>query len=107
MRHLLTAGILVAALAIGDTPAIAAKAPDARTGFIKSCVTQMYYSEAVCGCMADKAATAIGPEGIAYLSLQALDVTHSAAMSKQMSVSERNKIDNFMKNAPHQCEGAK
>ena len=66
----------------------------------------MYYSQAVCACMADRAAKSIGPQGMAYLSLQALDVAHSTAMSKAMSVSERNRIDAFMKTAPHLCEKA-
>jgi hypothetical protein len=101
-KHL-AAAVSLAILAATALPAMAATAPDSRTAFIKSCVTQMYYSQAVCTCMADKAATAIGLEGIAYLSLQALDVVHSAAMSKSMSASERNKIDSFMKTAPHQC----
>jgi hypothetical protein len=87
------------------TPTWAAKAPDARAGFVKSCETQMYYSAAVCTCMADKAKATLSPTAIAYLSLPALDVVHSSAMAKAMSGSDRNSIDNFMKTAPHQCSG--
>ena len=97
-----TLAFLFAALLLA-TPAWAAKAPDARAGFIKSCETQMYYSAAVCACMAEKAATELDATGVAYLSLPALDVVHSAAMAKAMSGSDRNKIDSFMKTAPHQC----
>ena len=107
MRHLLAIGLAAATLAATGGPVLAAKAADAHAAFIKSCVTQMYYSEAVCSCMADNAPAAIGEEGMAYLSLPALDVAHSTAMAKQMSASERNRIDTFMKTAPHQCRGAK
>jgi len=96
---------LILAAALLATPAWAAKAPDARAGFVKSCETQMYYSTAVCTCMADKAATELDATAIAYLSLPALDVAHSTAMAKAMSGSDRNKIDSFMKTAPHQCQG--
>ena len=102
MRAALVLGLVI----VGAVAPVQAAAPDARTSFIKSCVTQMYYPQTVCACMADKAATSIGPQGMAYLSLQALDVAHSTAMSKAMSGSERNKIDAFMKTAPHQCEKA-
>jgi len=96
---------IVLAAALLAIPAWAARAPDARAGFVKSCETQMYYSTAICTCMADKAAAELSPAAIAYLSLPALDVAHSTAMAKAMSGSDRNKIDSFMKTAPHQCQG--
>ena len=105
MRVLLT-GLLVAMVG-ACFPASAATAPNGRAGFIKSCQTQMYMSAAACSCLADKAEQRLDATAIAYLSLPAFDVTHSAAMAKSMSGAERNAIDAFMKKAPHECEAAK
>ena len=106
MRQL-ASSLLFAAAMFTTVPAHAAQAPDPRTGFIKSCQTQMYMSAAACGCMADKAAQQLDAQGIAYLSLPALDVVHSAAMAKSMSGSEMARIDKFMRTAPDQCQAAK
>jgi hypothetical protein len=67
----------------------------------------MYMSQAACSCLADRAEAQLDATAIAYLSLQALDVTHSAAMAKAMTGAERNKIDAFMKTVPDQCQAAK
>lgn len=106
MRGLLLTGLLMAMLGT-NLPADAASAPGSRAGFIKSCQTQMYMSAAACSCLADKAEAKLDATAIAYLSLPALDVTHSAAMAKSMSGAERNAIDAFMKTAPDQCQAAK
>jgi hypothetical protein len=106
MRRLLLTGLLVA-MAVASLSATAASPSNARAGFIKSCQTQMYMSAAACSCLADKAEARLDATAIAYLSLPALDVTHSAAMAKSMSGAERNAIDAFMKKAPHECEAAK
>jgi hypothetical protein len=90
-----------------SAPAFAAGAPDARAGFIQSCEKQMYMSAAACTCLAGKAERQLDARAIAYLSLPALDVAHSTAMARAMTGAEMHKIDNFMKTAPHQCEGAK
>jgi hypothetical protein len=105
MKALVVLGLTASLLA---GPAIAApKAQDARTGFIKSCQTQMYMSAAACACLADKAARQLDAEAIAYLSLPALDVNNSTRLAKSMSGAEMVKIDHFMRDAPHACEGAK
>jgi hypothetical protein len=106
MRGLVLTGLLVAMVGV-SLPASAATASNARAGFIKSCQTQMYMSAAACSCLADKAEQRLDATAIAYLSLPALDVTHSAAMAKSMTGAERNAIDAFMKKAPHECEAAK
>ena len=107
MRKLMVVGLLVSALLGTASAGVAATAPSGRAGLIRSCQTQMYMSAAACSCLADKAAVQLDATAIAYLSLQALDVTHSAAMAKSMSGAERNKIDAFMKKVPDQCQAAK
>jgi hypothetical protein len=102
MRHLVTLGLLVASL-VTAPPALAAAAGNPMAAFVKSCETQMYMSASQCACMADRAAKELDAQAIAYLSLPALDVAHSTAMSKSMSAAERVKIDHFMATAPHQC----
>ena len=107
MRKLMVTGLMVSAL-LGTVSAGVAAAPSSpRAGLIRSCVTQMYMSQAACSCLADKAGVQLDATAIAYLSLQALDVTHSAAMAKAMTGAERNKIDNFMRTVPDQCQAAK
>ncbi len=91
------------ALALLTQPASAAPPRD---GFIKSCQAQMYMSQAACGCLADKAEKQLDADGIAYLSLAATDVTHTAAAAKAMSPAQMAKIDKFMKTEPHACEAA-
>ena len=50
--------------------------------------------------MADIADKKLDDTAIAYLSLDANDVVHSAAMSKSMTSAEIASIDTFMKTAP-------
>lgn len=107
MRKMMVAGLVVSALLGTVSAGVAAAPSNARAGLIKSCVTQMYMSQAACSCLADKAEVQLDATAIAYLSLQALDVTHSAAMAKSMTGAERNKIDAFMKKVPDQCQAAK
>jgi hypothetical protein len=57
--------------------------------------------------MADIASRKLDALAIAYLSLDPLDVRHSAAMSKTMTGKELASVDSFMKTAPHACKGAK
>jgi hypothetical protein len=106
MRGFLLAGLIVS-VPLATPMSMAATASSPRAGLIKSCVTQMYMSQAACSCLADKAEVKLDATAIAYLSLQALDVTHSAAMAKAMTGAERNKIDAFMKKVPDQCQAAK
>ena len=106
--HMLTVtGVVVSALLGTVSAGVAATPSNPRDGLIRSCVTQMYMSQAACSCLADKAALQLDATAITYLSLQALDVTHSAAMAKAMTGAERNKIDNFMRTVPDQCQAAK
>jgi len=105
MRHTLSIALTIAGFSAACVPAVDASAPDARTGFVKSCQTQMYMSASACSCLADKAEAQLDAKAIAYLSLPALDVEHSTAMAKSMSGSEMNKIDAFMRTAPDQCQG--
>ena len=107
MRKLVLTGLVVSALLGTASAGVAATPSNARAGLIRSCVTQMYMSQAACSCLADKAEVQLDAPAIAYLSLQALDVTHSAAMAKSMSGAERNKIDTFMRTVPDQCQAAK
>ena len=108
MRNLMVTSLIVSALLGTVSAGTAASAPsNPRAGLIRSCVTQMYMSQAACSCLADKAEVQLDAKAIAYLSLQALDVTHSAAMAKAMTGAERNKIDAFMKTVPDQCQAAK
>ena len=104
-------GFIVAALLVGSTlasnPSIAAMTKDVRTKFVGSCETQMFMSNAACGCMADIAEAKLDDTAIAYLSLAATDVVHSAALSKSMSSAEIASVDKFMSTAPKQCKDAK
>ncbi len=102
--------ILAAALTLsvfGSSAAFAAMDKQARTDFVARCQTSMYMSNAQCSCMADIADKSLDDLAIAYLSLDPLDVTNSAAMSKKMTAKELSSVDHFMATAPHQCEGAK
>jgi hypothetical protein len=106
MRHILVAGLILASVAASSSSFAAMDKP-ARGKFVARCETSMYMSGAQCGCMADIADKKLDDLAIAYLSLDPLDVTHSAAMSKKMTGSELSSIDNFMKTAPHTCKGAR
>jgi hypothetical protein len=75
--------------------------------FIARCETSMYMPAAQCTCMAGIADKKLDALAIAYLSLDPLDVVHSAAFSKQMTRQELNAVDSFMKTAPHTCAGPK
>jgi hypothetical protein len=102
--------VIAAALALsvlGSSAAFAAMDKQARTDFVSRCQTSMYMSGAQCGCMADIADKDLDDLAIAYLSLNPLDVTNSAAMSKKMTPKELSSVDHFMATAPHQCAGAK
>jgi hypothetical protein len=107
MRKLMVVGLAMSAVLATVSAGPAATPSNARAGLIRSCQTQMYMSAAACSCLADKAEVQLDATAIAYLSLQALDVTHSAAMAKAMSGAERNKIDSFMRTVPDQCQAAK
>ena len=107
MRMLMVTGVVVLALLGTVSAGVAATPSNPRAGLIRSCVTQMYMSQAACSCLADKADVQLDATAITYLSLQALDVTHSAAMAKAMTGAERNKIDIFMRTVPDQCQAAK
>ncbi|MBI4921756.1 MAG: hypothetical protein HY834_08400 [Devosia nanyangense] len=106
MRRVAAAGLLIASI-LGASPSHAAMGKDAREDFIKSCEAQMYMPAPACACMADIAEQKLDDTAIAYLSLDANDVVHSAAMSKSMTSAEIASIDNFMKTAPGQCKDAK
>jgi hypothetical protein len=107
---MLRAAILTATLAawvLASSASFAAMTDQTRSKFVAQCQKQMYMSKAQCTCMADIASQKLDDTAIAYLSLDALDVTHSAAMSKSMTAGERNSIDHFMSTAPKQCKSAK
>jgi hypothetical protein len=106
MRGIFVAGLLVVCV-LGSSTAFASMDKQARTKFVARCQTSMYMTGAQCGCMADIADNKLDELAIAYLSLDPLDVTNSAAMSKKMTSRELSAIDNFMKTAPHTCKGAK
>lgn len=103
MRRVIVAALLV----VSSSSAFAAMDKPAHDRFVARCQASMYMSGAQCSCMADIASKKLDDLAIAYLSLDPLDVTHSAAMSKQMNGKELASVDNFMKTAPHQCKGAK
>jgi len=106
MRRVLVAGLVVLSV-IASSSAFAAMDKPVRAKFITRCQTSMYMSAGECGCMADIADKKLDDLAIAYLSLDPLDVTNSAAMSKKMSGKELAEVDSFMKSAPHSCKGAK
>ena len=105
MRRLLVAGLIVTSV-LASSSAFAAMDKNVHTKFVARCQSSMYMSGAQCGCMADIADKKLDDLAIAYLSLDPLDVTNSAAMSKKMTGKELSAIDNFMKTAPHACKGA-
>jgi len=107
MRKLVVVGLVVSALLGTASTGLGATPSDGRAGLIRSCQTQMYMSAAACSCLADKAAVQLDATAIAYISLPALDVDKSTAMAKSMTGAERNKIDNFMRTVPDQCQAAK
>jgi hypothetical protein len=106
MRRILVSLIVVASVLITST-ALAAMDKGAHDKFVGRCKASMYMSGAQCSCMADIASRKLDALAIAYLSLDPLDVRHSAAMSKKMTGKELASIDSFMKTAPHACKGAK
>jgi hypothetical protein len=105
MRRVLVAGLVVL-LVIASSSAFAAMDKPTRAKFVTRCEKSMYMSAGECGCMADHADNKLDDLAIAYLSLDPLDVTHSAAMSKKMTGKELSAVDNYMKTAPHSCKGA-
>jgi hypothetical protein len=106
MHRFVIAGLVVVSV-MASSSAFAAMDKAGRTKFVARCQASMYMSGAQCGCMADIADKKLDDLGIAYLSLDPLDVTNSAAMSKKMTGKELSAVDNFMKTAPHTCSGAK
>ncbi len=106
MSRLLAIGLMFASV-FASSSAFAAMTPDARSTFVARCQSSMYMTSGECGCMAGIADSKLDELAIAYLSLDPLDVTHSAAMSKKMTGKELSAVDNFMKTAPHSCKGAK
>ncbi len=105
MRPLIAASLLIASVLVASPSFAMTK--DTREAFIQSCQAQMYMSAPACGCMADIAEKKLDDAAIAYLSLDANDVVHSAAMSKAMTAKEIASIDAFMQSAPHTCKDAK
>ena len=106
MRRLLVAGFIIASV-LASSSAFAAMDKNVHTKFVARCQSSMYMTGGECGCMADIADKKLDDLAIAYLSLDPLDVTNSAAMSKKMSGKELAEVDSFMKSAPHSCKGAK
>ena len=106
MRGIVITGILVASVLASST-SFASMTKESRAKFVSSCQTQMYLSKPACDCMADIADKKLDDTAIAYLSLDALDVRNSAAMSKSMTAKEIASIDAFMRTAPKQCKDAK
>jgi hypothetical protein len=106
MHKLLFAGIIVASVC-SSSVAFAEMTKDVRTKFVARCQTSMYMSNPQCSCMADIANKTLDDLDIAYLSLDPLDVTNSAAMSKKMTGKELNAVDHFMSTAPHTCKNPK
>jgi hypothetical protein len=106
MRSALAASLLIASV-VASSAAFADMAPQVRTKFVTMCQKQMYMAAPQCGCMADIAAKKLDDLSIQYLSLDALDVTHSAAISKQMTSKELGAVDGYMKTAPHACEAVR
>lgn len=91
---------------VTSSTAFAAMSSQQRTDFTASCQRQMYMSKGECACMADIADKTLDEAAITYLSLDALDVKHSAAMAKTMTAAEIHSIDHFMQTAPKTCKGA-
>ena len=106
MRRALVSLILVATV-VASSQAVASMDKAAHDKFVARCKTSMYMTGAQCSCMADLAGKKLDDLSIAYLSLDPLDVRHSAAMSKKMTGKELSAIDSFMKTAPHTCKSAK
>lgn len=106
MRRILVAGLLVVSV-LSSSVAFGAMTKEVRTKFVTMCEKQMLMSGAQCGCMADIADKTLDDLVIAYESLEANDVVHSAAMSKQMTAAELASADKFMRTAPNQCKRAK
>jgi hypothetical protein len=102
MRQIMIA-LTLSVAALSASTADAAMTNEAKTKFIHRCVESMYYPNAQCTCMAGIADKKLDDLSIAYLSLDPLDVTNSAAMSKKMTSKELASVDNFMKTAPHSC----
>lgn len=106
MGRILVAGLVVLSV-IASSSAFAAMDKPARAKFVARCQTSMYMTAGECSCMADVADKKLDDLAVAYLSLDPLDVTNSAAISKKMTGKELSAVDNFMKTAPHSCKGAK
>lgn len=106
MRGIVITGILIASI-LGPSTSFASMTKESRAKFVGSCQTQMYMSKRSCECMAEIADKKLDDTAIAYLSLDALDVRSSAALSKSMTAKEIASIDSFMRTAPKQCKDAK
>ncbi len=76
---------------------------DERKDVIKSCRQQMYLSEGACSCLADRALAQLDARQRQWLTVGAVDIVKSAALSKSMSSADMGKIDTFMKQTPDQC----
>ena len=98
---------LVGLSVVASSSAFAAMDKPTESKFIARCEKSMYMPQAQCSCMAGIADKTLDDLAIAYLSLDPLDVVHSAAFSKQMTRKELNAVDTFMKTAPHKCAGPK
>lgn len=107
MRIGATIGASLAILVASLPAAAAAPVPNAMAGFVKSCQTQMYMSQAACACMAQRAATELDAREIAYLSVPGNNGPAAAAATRAMNSGEIARVDKFMRSAPPACEGAK
>jgi hypothetical protein len=74
-----------------------------RDAIVRSCIQQMFMSQAACGCLADQAAATLDPLQQQWLALGATDVNHSAPISKEMSHQEAMQVDAFMRSVPDSC----
>jgi len=107
MHKVLFVGLITASAVAMIGPAVAARAQDARATFIRSCVAQMDMSEGACSCVADRAATQLDAQSVAYLEIQANNGPVAAAAAKKLSGKEIAGIDKFMRTVPDQCQKAK
>lgn len=96
--------VMVVGAIMSSAPASAAPSPPQMHQAIeRSCVQQMFMSEAACGCLADQAVAQLDPIEQTWLTLGANNVDLSAPLSKQMSRSEADEVDRFMQTVPDAC----
>ncbi|MDR3471799.1 MAG: hypothetical protein P4M09_08945 [Devosia sp.] len=108
MRAFAVIGVAMLGLMGAGQPVLAAKPPaDPLVGFAKSCQTQMYMSQAACGCVVSKAKAQLDSKEIVYLSIPGAAGPEAAAAAKEMTGAELANVDKFMHTAVPQCEGAK